>query len=69
MYVIYICIYLSYYFVLTNTVFLNTTSGSRKLPEYLIFASHEKFKIIVVSDGYGSCGREDEVRHDMIYLL
>jgi hypothetical protein len=29
---------------LTNTVFFNTTSGSRKLPEYLIFASHNKFK-------------------------
>jgi hypothetical protein len=44
---IYIYIYVSCYFVLTNTVFLNTTSGSRKLPEYLIFASHDKFK----SDG------------------
>ena len=30
---------------LTNTVFLNTTSGLRKLPEYFIFASHDKFKI------------------------
>ena len=39
-----ICIYQSYYFVLTNTVFFNTTSGCRKLPEYLIFASHNKFK-------------------------
>ena len=28
-----------------NTVFLNTTSGSRKPPEYFIFASHDKFKI------------------------
>ena len=44
---IYIYIYLSCYFVLTNTVFLNTTSGSRKPPEYLIFASHDKFKTIV----------------------
>ena len=25
--------------------------------------------IIVVSDGDGSCGREDEVRHDMIYNI
>ena len=32
---------------LTNTVFLNTTSGLRKLPEYFIFASHDKFKIAV----------------------
>jgi len=30
---------------LTNTVFLNTTSGLRKLPEYFIFASHDKFKM------------------------
>ena len=40
-------IYLSCYFVLTNTVFLNTTSGLRKLPEYFIFASHGKFKMQV----------------------
>ena len=49
---IYIHIYLSCYFVLTNTVFLNTTSGSRKLPEYFIFASHDKFKMNPV---FGIC--------------
>jgi len=38
-------IYLSCYFVLTNTVFLNTTSGPRKLPEYFIFASQGNFKL------------------------
>ena len=25
-------------------MFINTNSNSRKLPEYLIFASHDKFK-------------------------
>jgi hypothetical protein len=40
-----ICIYLSNYFVLTNTVFISTNSGSRKLPEYLKFVSHGKFKM------------------------
>jgi len=35
--------------LLTNTVFLNTTSGSRKLPEYFIFASHDKLKTILVN--------------------
>ena len=51
---IYIYIYISCYFVLTNTVFLNTTSGPRKLPEYFIFASHGKFKTTITSS-FTSC--------------
>jgi hypothetical protein len=47
-----IYIYLSCYFVLTNTVFLNTTSGSRKPPEYFIFASHDKFKNVIHTAKY-----------------
>jgi len=45
---VYAYLYVSIYHItlfLTNTVFFNTTSGSRKLPEYLIFASHNKFKM------------------------
>ena len=37
---------------LTNTVFLNTTSGLRKLPEYFIFADQRKFKIATAISGW-----------------
>ena len=37
-------LYVSIYHTTFNqTEFLNTNSGSRKLPEYLIFASHGRF--------------------------